>query len=143
LFLEDLGHLVNSQELYVPIPPVPASRPRVARFGTYYSKRHQSYVRSFTAFLKYYEPAWEYLPRDRRLAVGLEFACKRPKKISVNSPPFDIDNLIKLPLDCLTSAEMFWHDDVQVEICIGIKRYAKKGEEPHTVVRVWEIEEET
>ena len=48
----DIGSLAKPQEYYIPVAPVPASRPKVARFGTYYSKRHQQYVKDFATCLE-------------------------------------------------------------------------------------------
>lgn len=133
----DFSALGEPQALYLPIPPVPASRPRVARFGTYYSKRHQNYVKQFSAFISVEPPIWDYLTKDQHLIVGLEFVCKRPKRLTVDTPAVDIDNLMKLPLDCMTSAEIFWHDDMQITTVMAHKRYAEVKEEPHTLVRVF------
>lgn len=133
----DFSALGEPQALYLPIPPVPASRPRVARFGTYYSKRHQNYVKQFSAFISVEPPIWNYLTKDQHLIVGLEFVCKRPKRLTVDTPAVDIDNLMKLPLDCMTSAEIFWHDDMQITTVMAHKRYAEEKEEPHTLVRVF------
>ena len=135
----DISALRPAQEYYIPVPPVPASRPKVSRFATYYGKRHQQYVKDFAAYLDVCPPVWTYLPKEARLIVGLEFVCTRPKKVVNACPRFDIDNLSKLPLDCMTSADIFWHDDSQIELLIAHKRYAKKGEEPHTLVRTYEI----
>jgi Holliday junction resolvase RusA-like endonuclease len=135
----DIASLETAQEYYIPVPPVPASRPKVARFGTYYSKRHQQYVKDFATCLVHYPPVWDYLPKEERLIVGLEFVCARPKKVVLAAPRYDIDNLSKLPLDCMTSADIFWYDDSQIELLIAHKRYAKKNEEPHTLVRVYAI----
>lgn len=135
----DIASLESAQEYYIPVPPVPASRPKVARFGTYYSKRHQQYVKDFATCLLHYPPEWEYLDKEARLIVGLEFVCTRPKRVTNAAPHYDIDNLSKLPLDCMTSADIFWHDDRQIELLIAHKRYAKVNEEPHTLVRVYAI----
>ena len=134
----DFSSLDAPQELYIPIPPVPASRPKVSRFATYYSKRHQEYVKHFVTYFNYDKPIWTYLP-DEALLVALEFACERPKKPSRHSPRYDIDNLVKLPLDCMTSFGGFWKDDVQIDVLIASKRYAIKGEEPHTSVRCYKM----
>jgi Holliday junction resolvase RusA-like endonuclease len=39
----------------------------------------------------------------------------------------------------MTSAEIFWYDDSQIELLIAHKRYAKEREEPHTLVRVFTL----
>lgn len=135
----DISALAPPQEFYIPVPPVPASRPKVARFGTYYSKRHQQYVKDFSSWMTVVRPRWRFLGKEERLIVGLEFVCSRPKKVVNPAPSYDIDNLSKLPLDCMTSAEIFWHDDSQIELLIAHKRYAKEREEPHTLVRVFTL----
>lgn len=137
--LFDFDAFDEPQHLYIPIPPCPASRPKVARFGTYYSKRHQEYMRSFAAFLNVLPPRWTYLPKEKRLFIIIEFACKRPKRLTNAIPRYDIDNLIKLPLDCMTSAAMFWHDDFQIEAIVARKRYAETNEEEHTKLQVMSL----
>ena len=137
--LFDFDAFDESQHLYVPIAPVPASRPKVARFGTYYSKRHQNYMKSFASFIEVMQPRWVYLDKKKRLFVIIEFACERPKKPTHPIPRYDIDNLMKLPLDCMTSSDIFWRDDSQIEAVVARKRYAEKNEEPHTKIEVMSL----
>jgi|TARA_B110000093_G_scaffold28792_1_gene28631 Holliday junction resolvase RusA-like endonuclease len=137
--LFDFEAFDEPQYLYIPIPPVPASRPKVAKFGVYYGKRHKEYMKSFAAFLKVMPPQWTYLPEDKRLFIIIEFACKRLKCPSKVLPRYDIDNLMKLPLDCMTSSDMFWKDDCQIEALVARKRYAEPNEEPHTKVQVMSL----
>lgn len=137
--LFDFEAFDEPQYLYIPIPPVPASRPKVARFSTYYPKRHQQYIKSFANFIAVMPPQWNYLPEDKRLFVIIEFACQRPKKPTNPIPRYDIDNLMKLPLDCMTSSDMFWKDDFQIEAIVARKRYAEPNEESHTKVQVMSL----
>lgn len=134
----DFDGLGGPQELYVPIDPVPASRPKVARYGTYYSKRHQQYIKDWTTWFSYAKPCWFYLGTER-LVVSLEFVCMKPKTTKRESPRHDIDNLVKLPLDCMTSSDIFWKDDVQIEYLFASKRFARQKEEPHTRIKVFWI----
>ena len=134
----DFDGLGGPQELYVPIDPVPASRPKVARYGTYYSKRHQQYIKDWTTWFSYAKPCWFYLGTER-LVVSLEFVCLKPRTTKRESPRHDIDNLVKLPLDCMTSSDIFWKDDVQIEYLFASKRFARQKEEPHTRIKVFWI----
>ena len=134
----NLDGLQALQELYIPIPPVPASRPKVSRWSTYYGKNHMQYIKSWGAWLDQMPQVWEYLDKDDRLAVSAEFVCKRPKKFTSVTPRGDLDNYLKLVLDCLTNSN-FWHDDKAVEFVIAHKRYATEREEPHTTVRVFTV----
>jgi len=81
-------------------------------------------------------PQWTYLPKKKRLFLILEFACSRPKRLINPIPRYAIDNLIKLPLDCMTNADILWHDDFQVEALVSRKHYAEPNEEPHTSIYV-------
>lgn len=54
----------------------------------------------------------------------------------------DVDNLSKLPLDCMTQSLdankkfRFWSDDNLVVNLMALKRFTRDSEEPHTKVRV-------
>lgn len=134
----DFDNFEGPQTLYIPLDPVPASRPKVARFGTYYSKRHQQYVKDFKTFFDVAPVPWVYLGHER-LIVSLEFVCARPKTTKLKSPRYDLDNLIKLPLDCMTSYDVFWQDDAQIDYLFASKRFVNLREEPHTTVKVFWI----
>lgn len=135
----DFDAFDEQQDLLVPFAPVPASRPKVARFGTYYSKRHQQYMKDFAKFVIAENIDWRFLEKEKRVFIIIEFACERPKKLTNQIPHFDLDNLVKLPLDCMTSSDIFWHDDRQVEAMVASKRYAKKGEIAHTKISVFSL----
>lgn len=137
--LYDFDAFDEPQHLYIPIPPIPASRGRVGRWNTYYPKRHKDYMKSFAAFIKVIPPTWTYLPKNKRLFVIIEFACQRQKTMTTLLPRYDIDNLMKLPLDCMTSSDMFWKDDVQIEVIVARKRYAEINEEAHTKIQVMSL----
>lgn len=120
-------------ELLIPVPPVPAARPRVGRWGTYYPK-------SYAAWNKASEAALADLPRPRQLEAGplhaaVYVVCKRPKKPSRPYPRGDTDNYVKGALDAITKAKIIWVDDVQVTVIHAEKRYARTGEPPHVFVR--------
>lgn len=101
-----------SIQLFIPINPVPASRPRVSKWGTYYGKKHTAYKAECLAWL-----AEQPMPDELfegPLSAELEFRVSRPKTTKLEHPKPDIDNYIKLPLDCITSDGRLWVDDTQI-----------------------------
>ena len=91
----------------VPVEPVPASRPRVSKWGVYYGKR-------YTQFRTEAESALEALdlgsPIVGQISVHLEFYCKRPKTTKRDTPRGDIDNYCKAILDSC-NGRLFGDDD--------------------------------
>lgn len=121
-------------ELLIPVPPVPAARPRVGRWGTWYPKSYESWRVASEASLA-------SLPRPEALETGPVHAavyvvCKRPNRPAKPYPIGDLDNYVKGALDAITKAEIIWKDDVQVTVMHAEKRYARTGEPPYVFVRV-------
>lgn len=111
--------------------PVPAGRPRVSKWGTYYPK-------SYTRWMKeswQYVDAIEALPTDQPIAVLIETICPVPQKTEKTAPMGDVDNYSKGPLDLLTKTEKVWEDDRQIVFLAIAKRWADPGEEPG--FKVW------
>jgi len=103
--------------IVLPFPPTPASRPRVTRWGTYYTKTYKAY-RAL---------AEQAIPKSRQpvltgcLKATIEFVCKRPKKVTRITPIGDIDNYTKAIFDAVTGIKklgfkMYWVDDDQVDV---------------------------
>jgi Holliday junction resolvase RusA-like endonuclease len=120
--------------LFLEVKPVPAARPRVSRWGTYYPK----------TYTKWMKDAFAAAPsRDEKfegpLAVMVEQVCAKPKTTERLWPTGDVDNHAKGPLDVLTKKEL-WHDDDQIVVLTVIKRYAEPGEDVGTHVHVAQIE---
>ena len=119
-------------EFYLPHPPVPAARPRVSKWGTYYPKTYRVWRLDTEASLARFE-------RPVTTVRGPVYAtvysvCKRPKKLTVELPRGDVDNFAKAVLDAVTRSGLVWKDDSQVKLLITAKRYAQDGEEPHTYI---------
>lgn len=112
------------------LPPVPASRPRVTRYGTYYSETYKKWK---TEALKSFPPIVEALQGP--LEVSLLVVCKRPKKLTMDIPPGDVDNFAKAALDAINDGKL-WGDDKQVVQLIVSKRYAEHNETPRTEVTI-------
>jgi Holliday junction resolvase RusA-like endonuclease len=113
--------------LCLPINPVPASRPRVSRWGTYYGKRHTA-CRSKTKALLTEMRDNGTLPSvllTGRLVVWVVFQVEKPKTSKLVAPRGDIDNYAKLLFDCCT--QHVWVDDIQIDIMSARKVWADGG----------------
>ena len=98
--------------------PVPASRPRVSKWGTYYGK-------NYTKFRKEAKAALDAMhlgpPATGELSVHLDFFCKKPKTTKRNTPRGDVDNYMKGILDAANG--ILWNDDDQITKCSGTKLF--------------------
>jgi len=123
-------------KFFSPVIPVSASRPRVSRFGAYYSKSYNNYRRDQHKFLKGLRDKFP-IDENSLFEVEMEFVCYRPKKPSnPNNPRYDIDNMVKAIMDAITYSGIIWKDDIQVLKIKASKRYQKEGEEHGTHVKV-------
>lgn len=124
------------------IDPVPASRPRVTRWGTYHTKTYKTWLTAAAECLKNGPIAGQPVPDGVPLVVVAEFVCRKPRTTKLVTPKGDIDNYLKAPLDALTHAGA-WGDDKWITTVIASKRFAEPGEEPHTTIRVYAKPPET
>ena len=117
-------------ELFFALEPVPASRPRVAKFGTYYAGKYKEFLKEAPKFIpKGLEP------RSGAQQVVIRIVCTKPKTGKLAFPKGDVDNYAKGILDVMTKAGV-WQDDTQVIRLDVSKRYARPGEAPGCTVRV-------
>lgn len=114
----------TSRQFFFEVTPVPASRPRVTRWGTYYGKRYQQFRVDMENALKFTQ--LEPLAGD--LWIELEFIIPRPKSTKRKIPVGDIDNYVKGPLDSMTKHGGFWKDDDQIVHLEASKRFRKENE---------------
>lgn len=120
--------MVMTFNIFIPVLPTPASRPRISRYGNYYPKGYTDFRKQIFKFLKQYQEEHEAIP-NVEFKVKLEIICKKPKKPSNKYPRGDIDNYAKAYLDSLTYAQILWEDDIQVTELDLIKRYQEEGED--------------
>ena len=118
------------------LPPVPASRPRVGRWGTFYSKNYAQWKEQARLLLQDQE-----LPRTSApLAVMVEQVCRKPKTTKRLYPRGDCDNHAKGPLDAITKADGAWDDDDQIIWLAVTKRFAEQDEQPRSIVKWMELQ---
>ena len=113
------------------INPVPASRPRVSRWSTYYPKMYTKFKKDMEALTSELETT----PSEKLVSVELEFGIMIPKSWSKKkkqelnntycSNNSDIDNYIKAILDSLNG--IVYIDDKQVVELFAKKIYSEEG----------------
>lgn len=91
--------------------PVPQGRPRVSKFGTYYSKRSQAYRKELTWALK----AWWTPPALERAAVSIAASGTRKGT--------DGDNLAKQVLDAMVDAGVIVGDSLEHVHTLTVRAY--------------------
>ena len=128
---------IKISSLFIPVNPVPASRPRVTRWGTYFTKNYEDFRNASFLFLDRIKK--KFPQTDSQYKVEIEFICRRPKNPANVYPRGDTDNYLKGPLDSFTKVGMFWHDDVQVIHLTGSKRYALPNEDFGMRVTITEL----
>lgn len=136
------GRQVN---LTVYVPPVPASRPRVTRWGTYYGKTYRAYREASDAAI----PKSVNPPLAGNLKATIEFVCQRPKTTKRICPMGDIDNHMKAILDAVVGQKAtraipcrlkgYIEDDMQIVDVEATKRWAIQNEQPHTKIRIEQV----
>jgi Holliday junction resolvase RusA-like endonuclease len=142
--LKTLIIMTSKIEIFIPVKPVSASRPRVTSFGSYYSKSYMAYRKETHSFLKAlakkYPVKGDKLKDRVHYHVEAEFICYKPKKPSdINCPRYDLDNMEKAIYDAITHAKMIWHDDIQIVSNSNSKRYQKEGEPYGTKIIITEV----
>lgn len=114
-------------ELFLPVRPVPASRPRISKYGSYYSKTYTDFRKEAYSYLKKIEN--KFNDTAAKFKITMEIICYKPKKPSQEYPRGDVDNFEKAYYDSITYAGIAWDDDVQIVENVTSKRYQEEGEE--------------
>jgi len=111
-------------QIFIPIDPMGAPRPRVTRFGAYNDKKYTEYKKAIGIV------ANKFTMSDSQISIKIDFFFEYPKSWSKKkkestkwhtSKP-DIDNLCKGVLDALNGVA--YKDDAQVCFVCAQKQYA-------------------
>ena len=123
------------------INPVPAARPRVSRWSTYYPKKYTRFKKEMEALTGELDTT----PCENLVVVSLRFKIKIPQSWSKKkrlerentycNNNSDIDNYIKAMLDSLNG--VYFMDDRQVVEVFASKKYSN---EPQILFTMMEIE---
>jgi len=114
--------------------PVPASRPRVTRWGVYFGKKYTAYRDAAPVTIAEavkLAGVEDLLPLKDTLLVSAIYEVQQPKKTKLQYPNPDIDNYDKSLFDCLGKAGI-WDDDKQILASFSMKRWAQKTKQPCT-----------
>ena len=135
----EVQHMGDSFTLCLRSRPVPASRPRVTRWGVYYTKTYTTYRKEAKGAI----PLCRHDALEGELGATIEFVCYKPKTTKRITPLGDIDNHVKAILDAIVGIKKepkgYINDDDQIAHLIASKRWAVEGEEPHTLVTIGKI----
>lgn len=122
-----------SLSCFLPLQPVPASRPRVTRWGTYYSKTYKNWIAEATRLIE---------DADVTLHGNLFVICralvKPARTTKLLQPKPDVDNYAKAPLDIITKAQGYWDDDHQISTLLVGKRFTLPEEQEGSHIAIFE-----
>jgi Holliday junction resolvase RusA-like endonuclease len=115
----------------IDIPPVPASRPRVGRYGTFYGKTYKKFREQLAELMK----EWPHEPMTGSLEVETWIMAPFPKTKSAREkrqwPKGDLDNYEKAVWDGLNG--IVWEDDDQI---VNSRSYKRFSDNPCIVMTV-------
>jgi len=116
--------MIMKYNIKVNITPVPASRPRVTRYGVYYGKNHTQYIKDVAKQGFRCTPCKPKTPLTGLLSVKMVYHIPLAKntskknKLEKNKKPcekhVDLDNLTKLFWDCVLVDGQIIADDSQI-----------------------------
>jgi len=123
-------------EYKFPINPVAASRPRISKFGAYFTGPYKKF-RSAAAMVINQVLGRNFAPLSNKLAVDIRCYVTRPKSTKLEYPRADVDNYSKGILDSLNGK--LWVDDSQIWALFISKEWAEPGETGYFIVSLEEI----
>jgi Holliday junction resolvase RusA-like endonuclease len=125
-------------EIFLPLTPVPASRPRFTRTGrVYFGKRYTAF-RKDAALLFENAKLPRSFPLEGSLAVSAVFHVVKPRTSKRQTPIGDVDNYFKT-LDVLNG--VVWDDDDQLVWASMCKRFSDTPGISLEVMRVERVPE--
>lgn len=120
--------------IWLPLNPVPASRPRVPRQGkAYYPKTYRKYREDAARLLEVGD-----MNLEGPIGAIVELIVQRPKTTKLTHPGFDVDNGLKAIFDALQKVGGYFDDDKQIVAVAANKRWTLPEEEPGTRVELYQ-----
>lgn len=122
---------MNQIDLLFDINPVPASRPRVTRWGTYYGKKYKQFKKDMSKLAVNKDKVWleGLISADMTFFVPMAKSWSQKKKSSQNGKfcdnNSDLDNYEKAILDSLNT--IYFDDDRQIVQQSSQKIWAEQG----------------
>lgn len=104
-----------------PISPVAASRPRVSKWGAYFTGTYKDFRNEAKPIVLDITKGWK--PTDNKLWVYVGVYPTKPKTSKLQYPRPDIDNYLKSILDLCNG--VVWKDDAQIVFIEATKAWAK------------------
>ena len=92
------------------IDAVPASRPRVSKYGTYYLPTYRAFKKQMEELVA--KDRDQFIRHQGPLSVIVLCAVQKPKTTKRDYPVGDVDNYAKAVLDSLNG--ILWEDDIQI-----------------------------
>jgi len=119
-------------KLNIKINAVPASRPRISKWGTYYGKKYTAFRKEAPLAIKEAIQkegvSLKDLPLTQTLECEFIFSIQQPKKTKLDYPRCDVDNLLKGIQDSLEG--ILFENDNQIVSVKGKKQWAPKHTTP-------------
>jgi Holliday junction resolvase RusA-like endonuclease len=122
--------------IVIPLEPLPASRPRVTKWGTYIAKPYKQWI---DAALKLVPEGTLWLDKTQPLLVVTTAVCTKARTSKLMTPRMDVDNTAKAALDIITKIGGYWDDDNQIVHLVTTKRFAAPGEAAQTTVSIFSL----
>ncbi len=120
------------KEFRFDINPVPASRPRVSRYGTYYLPTYRKFKAEMQQIVN--NDRGSFSKTKGPLAVTVVCRVRKPKTTELLHPRGDVDNYAKAVLDSLN--DVLWDDDDQIVQLTCFKEFCKDDQNPQIFVEV-------
>lgn len=106
-----------------PISPVAASRPRVSKWGAYFTGTYKDFRNEAKPIVTEITKGWE--PTEKKLKVYVGIYPIKPKTSKLQYPRPDVDNYAKSILDLCNG--IVWKDDAQIILLEVNKEWSKNN----------------
>ena len=115
------------EDIFINCEPVPAARPRVSKWGTYYPKKYKDFKAELVEKIK---AEWNgamkrALPITGPIALTIFIHCTKPRTSKLDYPGPDVDNFAKAVMDAANGT--VFEDDKQVIDLHVSKRWVTLG----------------